>query len=697
MSANNSIRVSELDFDTIRNNLKTFLRSQSEFQDFDFEGSGMSVLLDLLAYNTHYMGYYLNMVGNEMFLDTAQLRASVISHAKSLNYRSQSRTGSRTKVNLTVTPADGVDLSSLPPSIILNKYVPFLGADIEGKNYQFVTINANTATKSVSNTYSFSNVQVRQGEVITRQYVMNAATNTKRKFRIPSSNVDIETLTVAVQESSTNTDIITFNKVEDITLVKGNTNVYFVEEEPDSTYSIQFGDGVIGKKLKDGNIVVATYLDTSGSIANNISLFRYTGDTTTEFGFSSRVAVTAVEKSYGGTEKETVEQIRYRAPYFYSTQNRAVTKLDYETLITKDYPIIDSVSVWGGEEITPPIYGKIFLSLKTKSNYELTNLEKESIKENLIKTRNVLTVIPEIVDPDFEYVLIRGKVTYNPSLTDKTQAEMLQLVNASISDYSATELNKFNSTFRKSKLQKYIERADKSITGSDIRIYLQKREFITSNTVANYAVQFNAPLKKGDYITKLYSYPDVLVLDSEGTAQTVYIEEVPDSFTGIDRILVVDSGRNYTSPPTVTITGDGNGATATANIVNGRVESIQVTNKGSTYSRAIVAITGGGGSQATATAILEARLGTLRTFYFKSTGEKVVVNNNAGTINYDTGEIILTNFLPINIGVNENYATQILTLNAPSENDIISPYRNRIISIDENDNLAIQIEMVAEQ
>lgn len=697
MSANTTIRVSELDFDTIRNNLKTFLRSQTEFQDFDFEGSGMSVLLDLLAYNTHYMGYYLNMVGNEMFLDTAQLRASVVSHAKSLNYTSRSRTGARTKINLTVVPTDSVDLSTIPSLITLDKYTPFLGADISGLNYQFLTVNSNTATKSASNTYTFSNVVIRQGEVVTRQYVMNSASNEKRRFKIPSANVDIDTLVVTVQESATNTDIIVYNKAQDVTLIKGNTPVYFIEEDPDSTYALQFGDGVIGKKPKDGNIIIATYLDSSGTEANNISTFKYTGSATTDFGFSAIVTPTAVEKSYGGSEKETVEEVRFRAPYFYSTQNRAVTKLDYETLVTKDYPTIESVAVWGGEELNPPVYGKIYLSLKTKSNYELTNLEKESIKENLIKTRNILTVIPEIVDPDYEYVLIRGKVTYNPSVTSRSSAELLQLVRAAISDYASNELNQFSSTFRKSKLQSYIESAEKSITGSDLRIYLQKREFVTTNVSANYVVQFNTPLKKGDYINKLYSYPEFRIADLNNTLQTVYIEEVPDSFTGIDRILVVDSGRGYLSPPTVTISGDGNGATATANIVNGRVQSIQVTNKGSTYTRAIVSITGGGGSEATATAVLESRLGTLRTYYFKSTGEKVIVNPNAGDINYDTGEITLRSLLPVTITQNENYATNILTLNAPSENDIIAPLKNRILSIDEDDNLAIQIEMVPEE
>ena len=696
MVANTSIRVSELDFDSIRTNLKDYLRSQTEFQDYDFDGSGLSVLLDILAYNTHYMAYYLNVVGNEMFLDSAQMRNSIVSHAKNLNYTSRSRTGAKAKINLIVSPGDGIDSNTLPTSIVLNKYTPFLGADIDGKNYQFVCLDANLAVKSLSNTYTFSNVYITQGEVITRQYVMNAAANEKRRFKIPSANVDIDTLTVTVQESATNTDIIVYNRASDVTLVKGNTPVYFVEEEPDLTYALQFGDGIIGKQPKDGSIIIATYLDTYGPVANNISKFKYAGDAVVDFGFSSRTSITALEKSYGGTDKETLEQVRFNAPYFYATQNRAVTKLDYETLIKKDYPTIDSVAIWGGEEVDPPIYGKIFLSLKTKDNYELSNLQKENIKEELIRSRNVMTIIPEIVDPEYEYVLIRGRVTYNPDLTDKGTEDLAQLVRAAIIDYTTYELNSFSSTFRKSKIQSYIESADKSFTGSDINIYLQKRQTIKSNVSSNYTIQFNTPLKKGDYTNKLYSYPDFMQLDSEGNPQNVYIEESPDSFTGVDRITVTDPGKYYTTPPTITITGDGLGATANAVIVNGRVESIEVVNRGSNYTRALVSITGGGGLSATAVAVLEAKTGTLRTFYYKSTGEKVILNADAGSINYDTGEVIIKNFLPITVAKNNNYESGILTINTPAGKEIIPPLRNRILTLDYSDNMAIQIEMVPE-
>lgn len=688
MTANTSLRISELDFNEIRNNLKTFLRSQSEFQDFDFEGSGMSVLLDILAYNTHYMGYYLNMVGNEMFMDTAQLRNSVLSHAKLTNYVPESRHGAQTLVNVVVNPIEDPTANTAT----LGRYFKMLGSDIAGKNYQFVTLYSNTAVKS-GNTFTFANVSIKQGEIVTLQYLMSPS-NEKRRFKIPSANVDMDTVTVTVQESSTNTDIIVYNPATDITLVKGNTNVYFIEEDVDQKYTVYFGDNVVGKRPKDGNIIIITYLDSAGSVANNISTFRRVD--AVDGKYTNNVVITATQATYGGAEKETIEQIRFRAPYNYVTQNRAVTKLDYETLITKDYVNIDAVSVWGGDEVDPPIYGKVFISLKTKANYELTTLEKENIKQTLIKSRNILTVIPEIVDPDYEYILIRGKVTYNPTLTSRTNNELLQLVNAAISDYSLKELNTFTSTFRKSKLQQYIENCEKSITGSDISIYLQKRKLLTPNTVANYVIQFNTPLKKGDYITKLYSYPETLVLDSDGTAQRVYFEEVPNSFTGVDGITIVDPGQAYTAPPTVTITGDGIGATATANIVNGRVESIQVTNKGSTYTRALVSITGGGGSQAVATAVLESRLGTLRTYYFKSNGERVIVNENAGTINYQTGEVVLTQLTPIDVIQNTNYARNVLTINAPSEDEIIPPLRNRILSIDESNALSIDIDMVAE-
>lgn len=690
-TSNTALRVTELDFYTIKENLKTFLRSQSEFQDFDFDGSGMSVLLDILAYNTHYMGYYLNMTGNEMFLDTAQLRASVLSHAKHIGYIPTSRRGAKANVNIRVTPT--VIENNTATSLTLDRYTEFLGKDIDGINYTFVTQFSNTTTKT-GNVFDFTGIKLIQGEVNTLQFVMNDVTNPNRRFDIPSQNVDTSTISITVQESSTNTSIEQYNLYTDITEVKANTPVFFIEEKEDSTYTFYFGDGIIGKKPKNGNIVICTYLDTAGSLANNISEF-ILNDTIN--GYSNNVAVTVANSSYGGTEKETIEQARFRAPYAYTTQNRAVTVNDYETLIKKDYPEVEAASVWGGEDNDPVVYGKVYLSLKTRGNYFLSNLDKENIKQSLIRNRNVLTIIPEIIDPSYTYVKIQGRVTYNPSLTPLTSGDLKNLVLASIQDYNDQELNTFRSIFRKSKLQYFIESSDKSITGSDIQIFLQKRQELELNETRNYDLKFELPIRKGDFNQKLSSFPQITVNDLSGIARNVFIEEVPQSFTGISSISIVNPGINYTSVPTVTITGDGIGATARAVIVNRKINRIEVTNAGIDYTRATVSITGGGGSEASAIARLENKLGTLRTYYFKPNGEKVIVNPTAGTINYDTGLVTIDSLTTSSVTLNDFYDENILTVNVPIGSEIISPVRNRILSIDFDDSSAIQIDMIAEK
>lgn len=691
MTANTALRISELDFNEIKNNLKNFLRSQSEFQDFDFEGSGMSVLLDILAYNTHYMGYYLNMVGNEMFLDTAQLRNSVLSHAKMINYRARSRVGASATINIQATPGNTEDQNV--SQITLDKYTRFLASDLDGVNYQFVTVNANTTSK-VGGSFSFANVNVKQGEVVTLQFEMSP-TNTKRRFIIPSANVDTDTISVTIQESSTNTDTIVYSSIDDITLVAANTPAYFLEEDSDRNYVLYFGDDVVGKKPKDGNIIVVTYLDTVGSIANNITTFRPVDSIGGKF--RNNVSVTSAVSSFGSAEKETIEQIRFRAPYYYVTQNRAVTKLDYETLITKDYPFIESVAVWGGQDNDPPIYGKVFISLRPKTNFFLTNEEKEEIKNTLIEDRNVLTVIPEIVDPDFTYLLIRGDVYFNPSVTNLTAEELKTFVRAAIFDYRDADLLSFGSTFRKSKLQSYIENADKSITASDIKIFLQKRITLEPTLIKNYTINTNFPIKKGDFNNRISSFPQINVLDSSNVSRQVFFEEIPESFTGIESIAIINPGINYTSVPLITISGDGSGATAEARFGGGRIQQIIVTNKGSNYTRATVSITGGGGSQATAVARLETKFGNLRTYYFRSNGEKVIVNPNAGIVNYETGEITLTSLSTSGTVANDFYDINQLVLNLPIDTEIIQPLRNRILEIDENDPLAVQVEVVAEE
>lgn len=690
-TANTSLRISEVDFNSIKVNLRNFLRSQSEFQDFDFEGSGMSVLIDLLAYNTHYMSYYLNMVGNESFLDTAQLRESMVSIAKLLNYTPRSSEGATTKINIVATPAPGSEDTSAQ-AVTLDKYTKLLGSDINGINYPFVTLYSNTSIKS-NGSFAFSNVVIKQGEVVTRQYLMDSQ-NTRRRFKISSANVDVSTVQVSTQESSTNTYTTVYYLYDDITEVTGSTPAFFIEEDTDLNYTVYFGDDIIGKKPKNGSIVSITYLDTVGQIANNLSKFSFTDKIGGKY--SSNVVVTATTATYGATNKETVEEIRYRAPYHYTTQNRAVTQKDYETLIVKDFPYIDSVSVWGGEDNDPIVYGKVYLSLKPTTNYILTTKQKEDIKAALIRTRNVMTVIPEIIDPDYEYITLMCKVKYDPKKTSLTQGEIYTRILASISDYNQRELNTFSSVFRQSKLQSYIENSEKSITGSDLKIYVQKRVILNFNTTKNIDIKFNMPLRKGDYLSKFYTFPDVQIADLTGTSRNVLIEEVPESFTGVESIVINNPGMNYTSVPTVTITGDGIGATATAKIVNGKISTITVTNRGTNYTRATVSVDGGGGSEGSASAVLQAETGILRTYYFKTNGEKVIINDMAGTINYKTGQVFLENFTPLSLTANDYYPDDVLTFNIPSDSQIIYPIRNRILSIDEGDSYAIQLSVEPE-
>lgn len=689
-TGNTALRVTELDFLSIKENLKNFMRSQSVFSDYDFEGAGLSVLLDVLAYNTYYNSFYLNMVANESFLDTAQVRQNILSHAKHINYVPMSRRAAIAHVNIKVTPSTTEDQAV--QYIVLDRYTQLLGTDIDGVNHPFVTINSNSAGK-VSNSFSFEGIRIKQGQVITHQWPV-LANNSSRRFQISSANVDTSTITVTVIESSSNNYTEEYKLSEDLTVVEANSRVFFIEEDDSLNYTLYFGDNVIGKRPANGNIVQVTYLDTVGSMANAVTSFTFSEPVGGLF--SDNVIVTTTQASYGGTDKETDDQIRFRAPQHYVTQNRAVTKNDYEAIVTREFNNIDSVSIWGGEENDPPVFGKVYMSLKTKGLYSLSNLEKERIKNELISERNVLTIIPEIVDPDYTFVLISGKVVYNPTLTSKTGNQLLNLVRDAVMDYNKKELNTFRSTFRKSVLQQYIESCDPSITGSDIDVVLQKQISIVPEQTTNYQIKFNATIAKSSFYNKLGSFPQVRVYDLQNTVKEVFFEEVPDSFTGVDYIGVLNPGRNFTSTPTVTIIGDGFGATAAATIVNGKISRIDVIDKGQGYTRATITITGGGGTEASAFAKFESRYGVLRTYYYKSNGEKVIVNGNAGEIDHLSGLVKINSLYTLGTVPNDFYNNGILTITASPEDEIIQPLRNRILAIDPNNSQSIQIQVVPE-
>jgi hypothetical protein len=686
-TANNSLRISELDFESIKANLKEFMKNQSEFSDYDFEGSGMSVLMDILAYNTHYMGYYLNMVGNEMFLDTAQLRPSIVSHAKHIDYVPGSPTGSKAVINLRVTPSGSED--NVSTTLTLPKYSTFVSLPYQGEVYTFSTTEARSTTKS-GGSFLFSNVSITQGEPVSTVYTVS---ENRKEFIIPSANVDTDTIDVYVQQSIMNSSTEIFTQATDITEVLGNSSVFFLTEK-DNEYSVTFGDNVIGKSLNNDNIITINYLDTSGSKSNRVNAWSSLSNIS---GYSGNVIVTSVSAAAGGGDRETVEEIRYRAPRAYTAQNRAVTVGDYEALLLKDYPFIDTISVWSGDENDPPIYGKVFVSIKPKVGYEITDIEKLRIVDEIISTRSVLTVFPEIIDPEYTFILVNATVNYDPSLTNATETELEELIRQSIIDYKNNELVKFGSTFRLSKLQQAIDNSHGSILGSSVKIQVQKRIPITLSTTKNYKVTFNLPLYKGVIDDKFFSFPEMTVSDNEGISRKVLIEDTPNSLTGLDSIEVIDGGEGYESPPQVIITGDGSGGTAAARIVNGKVASITVNNRGSEYTVATVSFVSDSGRRASAKVNLEARNGILRTFYYKTNGEKIIVNNNAGNINYVTGEVNILNLRPAEVTVNDRYPVDTLTLNGVSFDSIITPLRNRILDIDENDQSSIHITMVPEK
>ena len=690
-TSNNSLRVADLDFFSIRNNLKEYLRSQDTFQDYDFEGSGMSVMLDILAYNTYYNSFYMNMAANEAFLDTAQIRKNIVSHAKLINYVPMSMRGAEAMVDVVVTPGPQEDQTVA--YITLDKWTTFLGADKDQVNYPFVAMHSNTAYKS-NGSFVFSNVIVKQGEAVTLQFPVYA-NNSSRRFQIPSANVDTSTLTITVQESPSNTHTTEYTLASDITQIMANSTIYFLEEDQDSYYTFYFGDDYVGKRPSNGSIVIATYVDTVGPKGNNIVRMGLS-DADGVAGFRSNVKVKVTQASAGGSDKETNEQVRFRSTNYYTTQNRAVTSGDYEALITKDFPNIESVSVWGGEDNDPIVYGKVFMSIKTRGYYTLTNLEKEDIKNALVTNRNVLTVEPDIVDPEYVFILIRGAIRYNPNLTTRSQNQILNLIKEAVYSYATEELYTFKSTFKLSKLQYYMEQSEPSITSSDVNIFLQRRVKMEIGGTNTYVINFNTSLRKGDYAFKLNSYPTIKVKDDANIQRDVFIEETPESYTGIDSVYVQNPGMNYTSMPTLSITGDGTGATVEPVIVNGRFVSVKVTNPGINYTRAFVNVTDSLGSGAVLSVNLKATVGTLRTYYYKPNGEKVIVNSSAGTIDYISGKVILSSLTPISMPANDFYDQDVLTINVVPEQGVIVPLRNRILAIDTNNIQAIQLDMVAE-
>ena len=644
------LRVTELDFDQIKQNLKTFLQSQDEFTDYDFEGSGLNILLDILAYNTHYNAYYVNMVANEAFMDTALLRDSVISHAKVLGYVPYSRKAPRATLNFTV-----VTNNTTPATLTIPKGFSFLSDEIDGISYNFVTLEETLVTKSNTN-FSFLELPIYEGQLVTYNYTYTQSTNPKQLFSIPDSGVDTTTISVTVQASSTNTSIESYTLATDSSNVTTTSPVFYLQENRGEKYDIYFGNNVIGKALTNGNIVSMTYLITNGTAANKANNFVATGTLADSLSNSqTNFTILPVNEASGGAERESVDEIKFGAPLQFTTQNRLVTYKDYESFIKKNYPAVDSISVWGGEDETPPTYGRVYIALKPKQNYYLSDTEKQRIIDEIITPKAVVTVQTIIRDPEYLYLLISPTVTYDSKKTVLTADQLKTGIRNSILSYKTTYLDKFDSKFILSKVQDAVDATDSnSIVGSKIFVRVQKRFKPSTDQSKPYTIYFNVPLRRGTISNKLSS-TFFTVVDADGVDQVVQFDEIPQSFSGISSINILNAGQSFTSAPTITITGDGTGATAAATIVNGRVQNIEVTNRGIDYTRATVTISGGGGYGATAEAVIDARTGELRTVYYDSTAQRQIVDSTAGTIDYDAGVVAINDIYIKSVSSTDGY------------------------------------------
>ena len=479
-TSNKKINVTTLDFDDIKTNLKEFLSGQQEFQDYDFEGSAMSVLLDVLAYNTHYNALYNNMAINEMFLDSARKRNSVVSLSKMLGYSPRSAICSAATVNVIVS-APGNSATNL----VLPAYTPF-NTTVDGVNYTFYTTGA-VSTTSSNGVFNFQNVQITEGTPLSFNFTVGAGA----RYIMPNPNIDLNTLSVKIQENSSSSIYTTFSKAESIINATSTSKIYWVKEIDDSLYEITFGDGNIGEALQNGNIVHLNYFVSSLDAPNNARQFSYGGGTLIS---GANVSVVTVDIAANGAGVEDIDSIRFNAPRMYASQNRAVTPEDYKSIVYSLFSDAGSVTCWGGEDNNPPVYGKVYICVKPKGADKLTTTQKSQLIASILATRNVVSVQPVIVDPEYINIAITSTVYYNEQSTTKSSSEIAAIVTNTINAYDVNELDKFDGVFRYSKLSKLIDNSDPSITNNITTILLRRALIVRYNVSAQYLLNLINPI-----------------------------------------------------------------------------------------------------------------------------------------------------------------------------------------------------------
>ncbi len=512
------LRISELDYDDIKQNLREFLEQQDEFTDFNFEGSGLSILLDILAYNNHYAAYYANMLLSEGFLDSAVKRNSAVSIAKHLGYTPTSVRGSVANIDVKVINPDG-----LPPKLTIDPYTAFVST-VDGQGYNFLTTKAYTASREGTE-YNFSNVEVKEGKLQDYSYVVTDTTP-KAKYEIPALSVDTTTISVIVQKSATDLTRETFTLSEDLTKIDSTSKIFFLQQNPQEKYEIYFGDNVLGKSPDAGNIVIIRYLVSQGEITNVSSKITQTFQAGSSIQGSNNITVTTNSNSTSGKARETITSIKHYAPKFNAAKNRCVTASDFEAIIHTNYSGAESIAVWGGEENSPPVYGKVFVSLKPAKGFVISEEAKENIKSNILAAKKGVTVLIEFVDPEYIYVGLDISAEYNYTITTKSSGQIYDLLVAAVNSYFTTNLQKFNSDYKHSLLTSKLIDVDESVSSVLASITLQKRIIPVLNTtnVLNLtnAINFRNSIKPGSFKSSYYN------MTLNGTQTLVRIIDIPN-------------------------------------------------------------------------------------------------------------------------------------------------------------------------
>jgi hypothetical protein len=483
------VNFTNLDFDQIKVSIRDYLKSNSNFTDYDFEGSNLSVIIDILAYNTYIASYNANMVSNEVFIDSATLRENVVSLARNIGYVPRSRKASTAEISFSV---DTTGSSTIPSTLTLKSGI--LGTTNTSSNNRtsFIFSNLEDVTVPVTNGIAyFDLIKAYEGNYQKTFFTVDK-NNKSQRFILPNANIDTSTIRVVVRENSTSSRSMVFNSSNNLLDVKSDSKVFFIQEIEDQRYELIFGDGIFGKKLENENYIEVSYLITNGEIGNGMSSFNFAGRLIDNRGIIVTDGISLLftaSPSSGGSEVESVSSIKKYAPRIYASQNRAVTSSDYESIITKIYPETESVTVFGGEELSPPKYGKVFIALKPYYGPFVPNSIKDNIKDEL-KRYSVSGIIPEIIDLKYLYVEVDTVAYYNTNLAPSSNFVSDIVVN-NVEKYSkSAELNKYGARFKYSKYQKIVDDSHESITSNITKVSIRRDLSSKINQLATYEICF---------------------------------------------------------------------------------------------------------------------------------------------------------------------------------------------------------------